>query len=418
MVIDPGQSLLSLGYAGAIGLLIGLERGWTGRQEDDGHRVAGIRTFGLLGLVGGAAGLIAGPIGVAIVVLSGILLIVGYSRQTLASDGQSATGAVAGLLVLGLGALASLGEPVTALAGAAVAMFLLSSRQPLHKLVSDLSADEMRAAAEFAIVALVLFPLAPDRGMGPFEAINPHHVLSVVVLVSGISFAAYLAGHHLSSSKGPLLTAAAGALVSSTAVTVALARRMRASDDDQAGMLTSAVLVASIVGGFRVLALIAFLAPTAFTNAAAAILPGLAVLATMTVWAWDGKVLPAKDWKPVGNPLELRAAVAFATIAMVAALGARFATSVFGSSGPLVVFTATGMVDVDAAVLAFSSLPAADQTLFAGPGLAVPVAANMLLKAGITAISSRNRMGARAALSLAGCAALIVFASMVIWLRT
>ena len=73
-----GQPLLSLGYAVAIGLLVGLERGWTGRGEDDGHRVAGIRTFGLLGLVGGVAGLIAGWIGVAIVALSGIVLIVGY----------------------------------------------------------------------------------------------------------------------------------------------------------------------------------------------------------------------------------------------------------------------------------------------------------------------------------------------------
>ncbi|HWU73628.1 MAG TPA: MgtC/SapB family protein, partial [Sphingomonas sp.] len=100
-----GQPLLSLGYAVAIGLLVGLERGWTGRGEDDGHRVAGIRTFGLLGLVGGVAGLIGAWIGVAIVALSGIVLIVGYWRQTLASDGQSATGAVAGLLVLGLSAL-------------------------------------------------------------------------------------------------------------------------------------------------------------------------------------------------------------------------------------------------------------------------------------------------------------------------
>lgn len=414
---DASQSLLSLGYAGAIGLLIGLERGWTERSADDGHRVAGIRTFGILGLVGGAAALITGPIGVAIVLLSGIVLIVGYSRQTLASDGQSATGAIAGLLVLVLGALAASGEPVTALAGAAVAMFLLSSRQRLHKLVSDLSADEMRAAAEFAIVALVLFPLAPDRGMGPFDAINPHRVLFVVVLVSGISFAAYLAGHHISSSKGPMLTAAAGALVSSTAVTAALARRMRDSDDDEGGMLTSALLVASIVGGLRVLVLIAFLAPIAFANAAAAILPGLAVLATITIWAWDGKALSTKEWKPVGNPLELRAAIAFATIAMVASLGARLATSTLGSSGPLVVFTATGLADVDAAVLAFSSLPAADQMMLAGPALAVPVAANMLLKAGITAIASRNRMGAKAALPLAGCAVLIIFAAAVIWFR-
>jgi len=369
---DPGQSLLALGYAGAIGLLIGLERGWTERGADDGHRVAGIRTFGLLGLVGGAAALIAGSIGVTIVVLSGIVLIIGYWRQTVASDGQSATGAVAGFLVLGLSALAASGQPETALAGAAIVIFLLSSRQRLHKLVSDLTAREMRAAAEFAIVALVLFPLAPDRGVGPFAAINPHHLLLVVVLVSGISFAAYLAGHHISRGKGPMLTAAVGALVSSTAVTAALARRMR-SNLGETGPLKVSLLIASIVGGLRVLVLIAVLAPAAFANSAYAILPGLAVLAAAAVWAGRGGVPAGDESPPVGNPLELGAAVTFAAIAAVATMGARLASnalgssgplivgarlasSAFGSSGPLIVYTATGMVDVDAAVLAFSSL--------------------------------------------------------------
>ena len=413
---DPGQSLLALGYAGAFGLLIGLERGWTERGADDGHRVAGIRTFGLLGLVGGAAALIAGSIGVAIVVLSGIVLIVGYWRQTVVSDGQSATGAVAGFLVLGLSALAASGQPETALAGAAIVIFLLSSRQRLHKLVSDLTAREMRAAAEFAIVALVLFPLAPDRGVGPFAAINPHHLLLVVVLVSGISFAAYLAGHHISRGKGSMLTAAVGALVSSTAVTAALARRIR-SNLGETGPLKVSLLIASIVGGLRVLVLIAVLAPAAFANSAYAILPGLAVLAAAAVWAGRGGVPAGDESPPVGNPLELGAAVTFAAIAAVATLGARLASSAFGSSGSLIVYSATGMVDVDAAVLAFSSLTVPEQAMLAGPALAAPVAANMLLKAVVTIVLSRNRAGAMAALPLFACAAAIVFAATAIWFR-
>ena len=413
---DPAQSLLSLGYAGAIGLLVGLERGWTGRDADDGHRVAGIRTFGLLGIAGGAAALVTGPIGVALVLLCGIVLIVGYTRQARARDGQSATSAIAGLLVLGLGALAASGQPEAALAAAAVVMFLLSSRQRLHKLVGDLTAQEMRAAAEFAIVALVLFPLAPDRGMGPFGAINPHRLLLVVVLVSGISFAAYLAGHHVSRGKGPMLTAAVGALVSSTAVTAALARRMR-SNLGETGPLRVSLLIASIVGGLRVLVLIAVLAPAAFANSAYAILPGLAVLAAAAVWAGKGGVPAGEEWTPVGNPLELGAAVTFAAIAAVATLGARLASSALGSSGSLIVYTATGMADVDAAVLAFSSLTVGEQAMLAGPALAAPVAANMVLKAIVTIVLSRNRAGAVAALPLFACATVIVVAATVIWFR-
>ncbi len=40
----------------AIGLLIGLERGWDDRELPEGSRVAGLRTFTLTGLLGGVLG--------------------------------------------------------------------------------------------------------------------------------------------------------------------------------------------------------------------------------------------------------------------------------------------------------------------------------------------------------------------------
>ncbi|MFO7496238.1 MAG: MgtC/SapB family protein [Desulfobacterales bacterium] len=46
---------LTLLAALAIGLLIGIERGWSEREEEEGDRIAGIRTFSLIGLLGGAA---------------------------------------------------------------------------------------------------------------------------------------------------------------------------------------------------------------------------------------------------------------------------------------------------------------------------------------------------------------------------
>ena len=51
--------LTGLGLALAIGMLIGLERGWHQRDLPDGHRVAGVRTFALLGLLGGIGGVLA-----------------------------------------------------------------------------------------------------------------------------------------------------------------------------------------------------------------------------------------------------------------------------------------------------------------------------------------------------------------------
>ena len=52
--------------AAAIGLLIGIERGWQEREARDGARVAGIRTFTLIGTLGAICSLFSGPGGVAL----------------------------------------------------------------------------------------------------------------------------------------------------------------------------------------------------------------------------------------------------------------------------------------------------------------------------------------------------------------
>jgi uncharacterized membrane protein YhiD involved in acid resistance len=49
---------LALGTGLAAGMLIGIERGWTLKHQRDGSRVAGVRTFSLIGLGGSLAGLL------------------------------------------------------------------------------------------------------------------------------------------------------------------------------------------------------------------------------------------------------------------------------------------------------------------------------------------------------------------------
>ena len=54
--MDDLEIFRRLGLALAIGLLVGLERGWHARAEPAGTRVAGIRSFALTGLLGGVSG--------------------------------------------------------------------------------------------------------------------------------------------------------------------------------------------------------------------------------------------------------------------------------------------------------------------------------------------------------------------------
>jgi hypothetical protein len=52
--LEGARLLGYLGVALAIGLLVGLERGWERRELGEGKRAAGLRTFGMIGLIGGA----------------------------------------------------------------------------------------------------------------------------------------------------------------------------------------------------------------------------------------------------------------------------------------------------------------------------------------------------------------------------
>ncbi len=57
--MDTIELIERLAVALAIGLVIGIERGWKQREEGEGDRAAGLRTHALSGLLGGVWGALA-----------------------------------------------------------------------------------------------------------------------------------------------------------------------------------------------------------------------------------------------------------------------------------------------------------------------------------------------------------------------
>ena len=57
--MDTFELFQRLSVALAVGLVIGLERGWRARAEHEGERAAGLRTHALAGVLGGVWGAIA-----------------------------------------------------------------------------------------------------------------------------------------------------------------------------------------------------------------------------------------------------------------------------------------------------------------------------------------------------------------------
>lgn len=385
----PGQLLAAL----LTGLLFGVERGWQSRGEQQGRRVAGVRTFGLLGLLGGVAGNLARggweSAGAILLAGSAIPFIIGYWRESAQADRLSATSAIAAFLTLALGASAGFGHPLEAVAAACAAALLLASRSQLHGWVAGLSGTEIQAGMRFALIAMAIWPLLPNVAFGPFHAWNPRELWTVVVLVTGFSFAGYVAEQRFGRNRGTFATAALGGLYSSTAVIAALSMRLRGPAEEHREVVAG-IAIASAIMFARVLLLAALLVPHAWPSFALAIAPAGLIALAYAFFSARQAVGEEKDaaGRESKNPVELLPAIGFAALVAAMAVATRWAEQYFGGTGAGAVIVITGSFDVDAAVVTLRGLPETTLSSWgAGLVLAGPVLLNTLFKGGIVLVN-------------------------------
>jgi uncharacterized membrane protein (DUF4010 family) len=386
--------------------MMGIERGWRLRREKSGTRVAGVRTFTLLGTAGALAGILGArvhPLATAAIVTAlSALLVIGFIRDRPRKD---TTGAVAAVLALSIGVLAGAGEPALAVAAAAIVTLILATRNQSHRIVARLNSTDVQALARYAVIAAAVLPFLPNRSVGPLGAWNPFQLWLVVVLVTGFSFLGYIANRTIGERRGVLATALIGGAYSSTAVTASFAQRLGAGEE---GPLTAGILIASAVMYLRVTVLIAILSPSTL----------LAFLAVTGPAAFAGLVVAAIGWfraptqqaenvRLTRNPIELLPAFGFVAIVAAGALATRWAQQEFGQSGIAASLFVTGTFDVDAAIVTLSGLPI--ETIerdLAAVAIAGTIIANMLLKMFVAAAYGRRR-GRVAVLGLAASTAVL-----------
>jgi len=413
--------LTDIGLALALGLLVGIQRGWSQRRLARGTRFAGIRTFGLLGLAGGIAGMLyASAPGPALILLAGTaaLVVLGYRRTSEDARQVSGTASMVALITIASGFLVTAGERLIGTAIAVAMVLLLSMRSSLHRWVNRLNEKEVMAIARFAVIAMVILPLLPNRGMGPYDAWNPRQIWLVVVMVSGFSFAGYFATKLLGPSKGILATACAGSMVSSTAVTASLAAKMKQGDADQA-ILAGAVSAASVVMFIRVLLLVGVLAPFALGEFAILVAPAMLVSLGFAAWFLRNAKPAAPSEHPhevkLRNPFDLGPAILLALLVMVFTAAARFTLLRFGDQGLSVVLALSGTIDVDSAIITMGSLPAGTiDAKTAGLVLAIPVALNTLFKSAIATSLGGWKEGKRGTLPLLATALTVAAAYFIL----
>lgn len=397
---DMLELVRRLGVALAIGLMVGLERGWHERDLPEGKRIAGVRTFGIVGLLGGVAALLADEFGdwvlASLALALGALVTAAHWRAAPERGDFGITTLCVALLVFALGALAGAGDLEAAAIVGVVVTILLGAKAELHAWLHHIERRELFATMRLLLITVVALPILPDKGYGPWHALNPYKLWLMVVLIAGISYVGYFAVRLIGTRLGLMVTGLLGGLASSTAVTLnfsRVARRGEASPD----VLAAGAIAASSMMFPRMLVVLAVVArPLALTLA-----PPLltAALVGFVVSAWlarRGDTEGADEAIPRGpNPLDLRAAIQFGVLLAVIALAARAARDWVGAAGLYALAALSGLADVDAILLSLASMWSGNETSHAtaAAGILIAAAVNSIVKPVLAAVVGGGRMG-------------------------
>jgi uncharacterized membrane protein (DUF4010 family) len=343
------ETWIRFGASLAIGLLIGLER------ERNATARAGVRTFALVALLGTLATSVANdwtiPVGLAAVAA---MLIAVHVREPAQDDPGTTTVAAAAVCYL-LGALAGLGEVALAGALGIGVTALLYFKPEIEGFSAALERHEQVSVLQFLVVTFIVLPILPDRGYGPYEALNPRNIWLMVVLVSGIGLASYVALRVAGERHGVLATGILSGLLSSTAATLLYAKRSR--DSEAMERLALAVVpLANLVPLGRVALFAAVLAPGLLADLAPVL--GAALAAGLGVAAWDMRrtgteALPLPQSR---NPAELGAALRFAALYAVVLLASAWLSDLAGDYGLYAAALSSGLVDIDPITLSALNL--------------------------------------------------------------
>lgn len=405
------SDLIGLVIATLGGAAIGLERQWSGHAEGPGARFAGIRTFTMLGAIGGFTGLLwsAGITIPAAILLSGAVAIVAAAYVAGSRQDIDGTTEVVALVVLAAGVLAGIGSIRLASGIIAIATLLLIEKSRLHELVKRIDDVGMRSAVRFAAMALVVLPLLPEGPYGPLGGVKPRELWLLVLFFSGLSFAGYMARRLVGPGHGYLVTGLLGGLVSSTNVTFTFARTSRVEPTMDRALAFGAVAANAMLYP-RVLVATAILNATVVSPLLVYLLPPAIVAVLAAAAGARRSPAAAAPEVPQRNPLQLTGALQMAVLFQGVLMAVYAVREFWGASGVLASAAVLGLTDVDALTVSMARDVA--QTMspaVAATAIAIGVLMNTMMKLGLALV-----FGSRAFKMIAGTALALMLVTITV----
>jgi uncharacterized membrane protein (DUF4010 family) len=299
---------------------------------------------------------------------------------------------------------------------AIVTTSLLYFKSELRGISEKLERRDLISILQFAVLTFIVLPILPDRDYGPYAALNPYQIWTIVVLISGVSLAGYIAMRVVGLRYGAPLLGVFGGLVSSTATTLVYPRHGREHEGMRSTVVTVIVL-ANLMLLVRLAILTAFISPeslrTLLPVLGGGLLLGLAGLAYGNAWRAPDGVSPMPDIK---NPTEIRTALTFAAVYAVVLLLAAWLSDIAGTAGLYAVALVSGLTDVDAITL--SSLRLFNMGNLASGQVAIAVVlaiiANTVFKLGLVLVVGGRPLFGRCAENMAAVAVGLITALVLI----
>jgi uncharacterized membrane protein (DUF4010 family) len=367
-----------------IGLLVGMERE---RRPDS---AAGLRTFALVSMLGCLCALLGQKTGGPWILAAGLIVISiamvasnFSSRQEEQYRGFTTEAAI--IVTYGLGAAVWFGYATLAVMLAITTTILLYFKAELRDLSERLTARDINSILQFAVLSLVILPILPNHDFGPYNAINPRQVWWMVVLISGLALAGYMALRVIGARHGAAVLGIFGGLASSTATTMMFSRHA-AAHGDLVRMSAIVILIANVMVMIRLGLVAAVVAPNLVTPVAIVFACGIVPGVAMALYGW--KALGAAGELPmpeVKNPTELKIALSFGLLYALVLLASSWLQDIAGDKGLFIVALASGLTDADASVLSTLRLFNLDTIPGSQAVVAVTLAlmANLVFKIGL-----------------------------------